>query len=33
MMVNDKVYGKLDNDKVKDVIDSYRRASEAEAAG
>ena len=33
MMVNDKVYGKLNNDKVKDVIDSYRRASDVDTEG
>lgn len=32
MMVNDKVYGKLDIDRVKEVIESYRNASENEDA-
>jgi len=30
MMVNDKVYGKLDIDQIKEVIESYRKASEDE---
>jgi NADH-quinone oxidoreductase subunit E len=27
MMVNDKVYGKLTTDKIKDIIETYRKAS------
>jgi len=30
MMVNDKVYGQLDVDKMKDVVENYRQASLAE---
>ena len=30
MMVNDKVYGQLDADKMKDVVEGYRKASLAE---